>query len=236
MPLEALYVATLRPGAIIIALLLQLCIPGMNVSQAQSTTTITLDSASAPIRIQGCETIQVNIRINAVAGLYGADVRLSFDPAILEVVDANSNPVDGIQVENGGFLAPQLWFTVLNAADNTAGTIQYAATQLNPTPEASGSGILAIIRFRAKGTGASALSFTYSQLATRNGATLPATAEDGSVNTTAPTSPTLSIARLNTTTAQLSWTAAGGVADYQLYRDTVPYFTPGASPTGRPRA
>ena len=72
----------------------------------------------------------------------------------------------------------------------------------------------------------SALHFTYSKLA-RNGATLPATPVDGSVSTTAPTSPTLSIVRLNVTTARLSWTVSSGVAEYQLYRDAVPYFTPG---------
>ena len=217
--------ALIQPGVIIVALLLQLCAPGLPVSHAQSTT-ITLDSSSA--LIQGCETIQVKIRINNVADLYGADVRLSFDPDVLEVVDADLG-LDGIQLQNGGLLVPPLYYA-LNAADNTAGTIQYAITQLNPTLEVSGSGILAIIRLRAKSTGVSALHFTYSKLATRNGAALPATPVDGNVSTTAPTSPTLSIARLDSATARLSWTAAGGVAEYRLYRDTVPYFTPGDTP------
>ena len=216
----------IRPGAVIVAVLLQLCTPGLPVSHAESTTSITLDSSSA--LIQGCETIQVKIRINAVTGLYGADVRLKFDPSILEVVDADPG-INGIQLQNGGFLAPPLFYA-LNAANNTTGTIEYAVTQLNPTLAVSGSGILAIIRLRAKSTGTSALHFTYSKLATRNGAALPATPEDGNVSTTAPTSPTLSIARLDTTTARLSWTAAVGVAEYRLYRDAVPYFTPGDSP------
>jgi len=194
---------------------------GPEASHAQSTT-ITLQPSSATI--QDCETIQIKIWINDVADLYGADVRLSFDPAVLEVVDADPGE-PGVQLENGGFLVPQL-YVALNAADNTLGTIKYAATQLNPTPPANGSGILAIIRFKAKTVGSADLHFTYTKLADRDGNTLPATPVDGDVSTAAPTVPTLSIARLNSTTARLSWTASPGVAAYLLYRDTVPYFTP----------
>jgi hypothetical protein len=35
------------------------------------------------------ETLSVNIRINDITSLYGADVRLSFDPELLSVIDAD---------------------------------------------------------------------------------------------------------------------------------------------------
>ena len=193
-----------------------------------SITAIATISIAGASTIQGCETSQVEIWINNVADLYGADVRLSFDPAVLEVVDADAGE-PGIQIENGGFLVPPL-YTALNEADNAAGTIKYAATQLNPTPPANGCGILAIVTFRAKTAGSSDLDFTYTKLADRDGNTLPATPADGSVSTVAPSTPTLSIARLNSTTARLSWTASAGVAEYRLYRDTTPYFTPTDTP------
>ena len=58
-----------------------------------------------PPLIHGCETIPVEVRVNDVIDLYGVDVKVAFDPDVLEVVDANpAKP--GIQVQDGGFLSP----------------------------------------------------------------------------------------------------------------------------------
>lgn len=186
------------------------------LASPQQSTTITLSPSNATI--DGCETIGVEIWINNVNDLYGADVRLSFDPTIVE----------GIDIVPGDFLT-NTW-TTLDSIDNSAGTIEYAVTQLNPQPPADGSGVLATIQLRAAGEGVSDLAFTYTQLATRNGVEIPATSEDGDVTTSPPASPSLSISRVDDTTARLSWTAAAGVADYDLYRDSAPYFTPSGSP------
>lgn len=174
--------------------------------------------------IQGCEDFDVQIWINDVADLYGADVRLSFDPSLLEVVDADDGTAD-IEIENGGFL--QNIFTAVNEANNTLGTVEYAVTQLNPQPPANGSGVLAVITFRARAVGSSPLTFTFTQLATRDAEEIPAPASSGALDTTMPTGLTdVSIAMLNPTTAQLSWTAASAAAQYGIYRDPAPYFGP----------
>jgi hypothetical protein len=182
----------------------------------QQSTTITLNPSDATI--DGCETIGVEIWINDVTELYGADVRLSFDPTIVEATD----------IVPGDFLQ-NIW-TTLDNIDNDAGTMEYAVTQLNPQPPANGSGILATIQLRAVGEGTSDLDFTYTQLANRNGVEIPATSEDGSATTSAPGSPTVSVSRLDDTTARLTWTGASGVAEYDVYRDTEPYFTPSDPP------
>lgn len=193
-------------------------------SKGAEATTITLNPS--PVTINGCEIVQVQVWINDVSNLYAADVQLSFDPSVLEVVDFDPGTPGVIELEPGGFLVPPLW-TARNTADNVAGTIWYAATQLYPTPPAEGSGILFVIRFRAKaGATSSPLHFTYTALSNRDAEEIAATPADGSADTYPPASPMLSIARLNPTTAQLTWTSTSGIAEYHLYRDTAPYFTP----------
>ena len=186
-----------------------------------NAATITL--SPSPATIVGCDTAQVQVVINDVVNLYGVDIRLAFDPAALEVVDANSGKA-GIQVLSGGFLVTP--FILFDTADNTAGTIRFVATQLNPTPPANGTGALVNILFRAKLSGATPLTFTLTQLSDPNGQAIAATATNGSATATGPTEPTVSIGKLNATDARLSWTASAGVANYRIYRATTPYFTP----------
>ena len=95
--------------------------------------------------------VSVEIYVENVVDLYGADVRLSFDPALAQVADAD--PVaSGVQIEIlRDFLKPD--FVVRKIADNTAGTIWYAATQVNPTLPVSGSGALARVTLLPQATG-----------------------------------------------------------------------------------
>ena len=175
--------------------------------------------------IQGCETIAVEVRVSDVNELYGADVKVTFDPSVLEVVDAD--PVeDGIQVQAGSFLAPG--FVVHDAADNTAGSLEYAVSQVAPSLPVNGSGVLFTIRFRAKSVAtASTLTFTLAELTDLDGLLLPVTLLDDMVTTLAPAVPSaLDIAKLNPADVQLSWGESSGVANYHLYRKTLPYFTP----------
>lgn len=184
---------------------------------AAGGTTITLTSATTTI--SGCNTLDVTVRINDVVGLYGADVRLAFNPAVLEVVS--------ITELNGLLQSP--YYIALKQYDNTAGTVWFAWTQLNPTPPASGSGDFARITFRAKTAQVnSAVTIPYNKLSDINGSEIPATPVNGSLTTVAPAATTLSIVKLNPTTARLSWTAVSGASTYRLYRDTYAYFTPGS--------
>lgn len=91
------------------------------------------------------EVATVEVQARGAQGLYGADVRLVFDPALLEVVDADPDK-PGVQVEGG---LPGGWEAV-NRADNEAGTVVYAATLLNPAPPVDGDVTLIRVAFRAK--------------------------------------------------------------------------------------
>jgi hypothetical protein len=188
---------------------------------AQSTT-ITL--SPSPAAIQGCEEIEVDIVITDVSDLWAADVRLSFDPSVLEVVDKDAGK-SGVQIADGDLLNAS-WYGFSEHADNTTGTIQYAVTQFSPDDPVSGSGVLATITFRAKSVGSTPLDFTYSKLSDRDGAELPADTTGSSVSTSAPGSPDVDITQASSSDVTLNWSAVSGVVEYDIFRGTSPYFTP----------
>ncbi len=141
----------------------------------------------------GAETTIV-VRLENATGVYGIDVRAAFDPALLEVVDADATAA-GVQVEPGSF--PQPDFVAANTVDPAAGTIRYVVTQLNPTPPATGDGVLFIVRLRGRGaSGAAEFRIEQVEMSDRDGQLLPvnglaATVEvAGSVLTGAGATPT----------------------------------------------
>jgi hypothetical protein len=151
---------------------------GTGVKPALASTATSVTISPSPATINPGETVTVSVIVNNVTNLYGVDIRLSFDPARLEVVDADPQR-SGIQVTGGNFLTDL--FVIFQEADNTAGTIKYVATQVNPTPERSGSGVIFYVNLRRKSGGTTTLHFTQVDLATRDGNKIDATSQDGTV-------------------------------------------------------
>ena len=121
----------------------------------------------------------LDIVLENAQDVYGIDVRASFDPAVIEVVDADPAK-DGVQMLPGTFLKPD--FVVRNVADNEAGTLLYVDTQVNPTPPASGTGVLFSVRFRGKAAGkVSDLKVTSVEMANRQGVKLKVQPQDGTI-------------------------------------------------------
>jgi hypothetical protein len=121
----------------------------------------------------------MTIAVTGAAGVYGAEAHLSFDPAVVEVVDADGGR-PGVQIALGDLLSPD--FVATNAVDNAAGTIDIALTQLAPTPPSDGEGALAVITFQAVATGTSPISFSDLILADSDGGQMPAEVQGGTVN------------------------------------------------------
>jgi hypothetical protein len=131
----------------------------------------------------------VNLYLQDIVDAYGADVRMCFDPAILEAQD--SDPfAPGIQIQPlASFMNPG--FVIKKEASNipdpnrdeckNAGFVWYAFTQLNPAPPVSGSGPIAAVKFKALKAGVSPLDIVYQKAADRNGMEIPTTQQDGSV-------------------------------------------------------
>lgn len=115
------------------------------------------------------DEIEVQVWVVDVVDLYAADVQLSFDPAELAVIDAEVTPVNDL-------LQPD--FVVRELADNQTGLVWYAATQLNPTEPATGSGALFTFTFEVLSDGISDVIISEQILATRNADIIPATLQN----------------------------------------------------------
>ena len=166
---------------IVIALLGAMLLVSQPASRGFAQSTIILIQPSAS-NVNVGNTVTVDIWIEDVIDLYGADVRLSFDPTLLEVQDADGNPANGVQIQGGSFPAPN--FVVKKEADNGAGTIWYAVSQMSPTEPVSGSGVAASVTFKGLAEGTSSVAFTYQKIVKIDGEQIPATTQDGQITVT----------------------------------------------------
>jgi len=110
---------------------------------AQGATVVRVDPASPSVQVN--DTVSLTVKVDNISNLSAIELHLSFNPAILEVVN----------VTNGGFVVAD--FTAQNVFDNAAGTIDYAVAQMGRAP-AQGSGTLLNISFRAKSNGTSTVT------------------------------------------------------------------------------
>ena len=165
-PIRYLAIAILALGLALVT-----SAPGRIALGAPQETTLHLIPPSSLLPI-GNE-IEVEVWISDVSELNAADIRLTFDPQQFEIIDADPS-LAGVQViPRDDLLAPDL--VIKREADNDAGTIWYAVTQLNPTPPASGSGAVFAFRMRPRKVGVGEFAFSSFKLATREGQVIPAT-------------------------------------------------------------
>ncbi len=119
----------------------------------------------------------VAVEVVEVVEVYGVDITMTFDPAVLEVVDADPG-LDGIQLSLGKFLDPG--FVIINEADNDAGVLRLAMAQLYPSTPKSGTGNLIVINFRGKVIGAETdLDLVSVKMARNNGSPIENTTQPG---------------------------------------------------------
>ncbi len=137
---------------------------------AQSEAGQLLLSASDATPVVGGE-FTVAVRVEGAPTIYGADVLLTFDPALLEVVDADGKAA-GIQLKPGDFIDANKSFYLQHGADNQKGTVDYALALLNPAPPAAGDGLLVEITFRVKAAGPTQIALTEGEFGTQTGETL----------------------------------------------------------------
>jgi len=89
------------------------------------------------IAITGGST-NVDVELSDISNVFGIEFSMAFDPAILSVV--------GSAVTPGTCPSPD--FVASNSADNGAGTLEYAATQLRTTtPDPCSGGVVATVEF-----------------------------------------------------------------------------------------
>ncbi len=132
---------------------------------------------------------EMAVSIQNVQGLYAFDITIKYDPAFVEIIDADPG-APGIQVNQGNFLEGGL--AAINSVDSQSGVIRYAATELNPSPAKDGSGMLLVIKMRGLKEGQTQFSLANVQLASREGTVIQfsTTAGDVTISNTPQSGPT----------------------------------------------
>lgn len=160
-------------------------VPGFIPPPVQTgTATLRFEPASQQLAPGSTTTVQV--RIENVTTLAAADLKIRFNPAVLQVEDTDPG-LEGIQIlPSGEFLSPD--FIAENDVNNATGLISYIVTQLGRAP-VSGSGPILTITFRAVNAGVSDLGFSEFKLATSEPVLISAVAEAGQITVGAAAPP-----------------------------------------------
>ncbi|MCB0200331.1 MAG: hypothetical protein KDI03_09705, partial [Anaerolineae bacterium] len=215
--------------SILVLLTLALLMPPTSVhagsggEQPDLATVVRCDPSTA-IGIIGQDDLIVDMYIEDVVGLYGADLRISFfDTTIAQVVD--QSPATGVQNQPlNTFLQPD--FVVRNSADNTAGTMRYAANQIAPNPPVDGSGPVARITFHGLQAGTFIMTWGTIELSTIDGILIPATGVPCSITFAPPLAVTLANFEASPQFDHIlaRWETVSEIdnAGFNLYRNTSP--------------
>ena len=130
------------------------------------------------VRVSVGDTFTVPVWIDGVSNLYGYDVRLPHDTAMLQ----------GVRVDHGGWLIPG--FVIRQGFYEWGGPgcggycAWYAMTQLRPALPVSGSGVLINVVYRAIAPGVVTLQ-PWAQLSAAGGIPIPVTVQGGMVTVVA---------------------------------------------------
>lgn len=118
-------------------------------------------SPKAPDTANVGENVDVAIAVENATDLGGVTFDLTFDPALLEVVEVK---------EGNLFNSP---FEVENTFDNVNGHVKYSVIVTKSADTFTGSGTAATITFKSKAAGLATLSFSKTQLGQIGGIALP---------------------------------------------------------------
>jgi hypothetical protein len=173
----------LRLSAAIVLVFLILALPMFGFAQGPARLYL-------QVPLQDEKQLVVNVMLANVADLYGAEIQLRYDPAQLQVEDANSR-LEGVQIAPGPFLAAQDRFVVTNRVDTQSGLITFVVTLLNPAPPVSGSGVLATIAFKVVGGGSGPVEVTKAQLVSSDMKPLPVITENLPLPTATASAPVM---------------------------------------------
>ena len=150
-------------------------------TSVNKTISATLDPAVVYVNPENStydlnEMFTIDVIVANVSGLYGADIRLSWDPTILEYVSHTMKiPVESFP---GGILHEQV-LSVKDDVDTTAGTYWLSQASMDPAPAFSGTGIAFTMTFKVIKLSACTLDITRVDLSNKPGSALEKTIKDG---------------------------------------------------------
>jgi hypothetical protein len=128
------------------------------------------------VPLQDEKLLVVNVQVEDVANLYGADIRLTYNPAQLRVRDDNPR-LEGVQIAPGPLLAFDDRFVATNRVDGGAGEINFVFTLLRPAPPINQQGVLATVVFEILGESPFVVEISNAQLVSLASQRLPVVTE-----------------------------------------------------------
>jgi hypothetical protein len=153
-------------------------------------------------------SVSVQVVVSDVVNLYGVAFTLSFDPTLVQVVDADLDEA-GAQITLGDFLSPDI--VPAHVVDNAAGIIDIAFAQKAPSLPVTGTGTIATIMFTGANPGLSLLTFDSVQLSDSDAIEILASAVDSKLLVVDPQQP-IPTATLTPDTPQNDATLVGSVS------------------------
>jgi hypothetical protein len=118
------------------------------------------------------KALTVDVVVDNVTDLYGAEFRLKYDPAVLSPQDLKAEQ-DGIQIDIGSLLSTDQIYVVANEVDKIEGTITFAASLLQPAPPINERGSLARINFDLLQDGPATIDLEHAKLVSFDLETIP---------------------------------------------------------------
>ena len=195
---------------------------------AQVQTEITTDPY--PIYLSVGQTATISVVVEDAANVYSYYVRMFFNPALLQIQDADPT-LAGVQVRNGDFFFPAQSLATVNVVDNYSGVVTYVNSFIDSTMTSSGSGTLLSFDLQALGVGTSNISLSQSYLISPMGEILPATHRNPQVYigvTASPTATATQTAAPTATATQAQAALPSATPPGALSPTTTSTFTPAA--------
>jgi hypothetical protein len=125
------------------------------------------------VPIQDEKLLVVDVTLADIKDLYGAEIRLKYDPARLRVRDDNRR-LEGTQISPGPLIAANARFVVTNLANAETGQIDFIFTLLKPAAPISGDGVLATVVFEIAAPGPYQVDVAGAQLVSAELTAIPA--------------------------------------------------------------
>lgn len=126
--------------------------------------------------IDGSTPVSVDVVLDDLVDLYGVEVHLAFDPALVKVADSDPD-FPGVQTSPGSAFPSGSGFVALNQVDNDQGTIDFAVTLLNPAKPLHGTIVVASFSMQGVSSGSVDIKFAQVLLADRDGNPLRVSSE-----------------------------------------------------------
>jgi hypothetical protein len=125
--------------------------------------------------IRADDPTQIDMVLERLIDFYGVQMLLTFDATRVQVVDADPG-LPGVQISPGALFA-NLGFVALNRVDNELGTVEFAATLVNPARPLTGETVAASLMLIATNPGEVRLDVAEALLASFEAQPIPVVSE-----------------------------------------------------------